>query len=250
MLRWHGSISRVLRRAPRPSSSPRPPFLFGRRVIAPPKVSWCPPVLASTRFDFSFLFLTFFFISYSCSFSFSYPFPMSRQLHQNAAPFGQYSRPRTLSSGDLGGTEAGYASHSTSVFVGGGAVLGGAESNGPNLAELARALRVHMDKVYSAEVLRSLLRRSPVTVSALQSVRKCLKPLSAAEVTRFLVRTVRTYARLEYGSVCASSCLFCVVSCWEVRRISCLRLVAVNSRSTAVQSLSSWWFVFSAATRY
>lgn len=85
--------------------------------------------------------------------------------------FEQYSRPRTLSSGDIGGADDG-----------GGSDL----VTNPTLARLAMALKDHMDKVYSSEVLRCLQRRVPVTLPALQNVWTCLESMPA-EVTNFLV---------------------------------------------------------------
>lgn len=94
----------------------------------------------------------------------------------------QYRRPRTLSGGDFSGVRG--------AGCGAGFGDGGDAFHpvNPSLARLAEALREQMDKLYCSEVLRSLLRRTPVTLSTLLTVRRCLRPLPQEEVTRFLVR--------------------------------------------------------------
>lgn len=107
-----------------------------------------------------------------------YPFFCARSVpspsSQTPTPthFGKYSRPRTLSTGDLKGLHG----------------IGAAEiANHPALEQLIEALEAHTKKAYASEVLRCLLHRKPITVSTLQSVRRCLRPLPMSEVTRFLV---------------------------------------------------------------
>lgn len=110
--------------------------------------------------------------------------------------FGQYSRPRTLSSGDVGGVD---------VDDGGGDGGGGGDYvTNPTLARLATALKSHMEKVYSSEVLRCLQRRMPVTVPALQNVWTCLESMPTEEVTHFLVR-VFVFRSIYVGGTCVPS---------------------------------------------
>ncbi|CAM9970546.1 unnamed protein product [Ectocarpus sp. 4 AP-2014] len=81
------------------------------------------------------------------------------------------------------------------VHGGGGGLRIGGGSGGsgtkmpiiPSLARLTEALREHIDKIYCSEVLRSLLRCTPVTIPTLLTVRRCLRPVPAEEITRFLV---------------------------------------------------------------
>ena len=102
--------------------------------------------------------------------------------------FGQYSRPRTLSAGDIGGL----------VDDGGGRA--GDDATNPTLGRLATALKSHMEKVYSSEVLRCLRRRIPVTLPALQNVSTCLESMPTEEVTHFLVRgLLRSISGVYYG---------------------------------------------------
>lgn len=101
---------------------------------------------------------------------------------QTIPRFGQYSRPRTLSSGDVGGIDFGSGGGG-----GRGGDGGGDHVTNPTLARLTTALKSHMDKVYSSEVLRCLQRRMPVTLPALQNVWTCLESMPTEEVTHFLV---------------------------------------------------------------
>ncbi|CAB1116053.1 unnamed protein product [Ectocarpus sp. CCAP 1310/34] len=105
---------------------------------------------------------------------------------KTAARFGQYCRPRTLSTGDLAMVHGGGGGGG--LRIGGGS--GGSGTTMPivtSLARLTEALRKHIDKIYCSEVLRSLLRCTPVTIPTLLTVRRCLRPLPAEEITRFLV---------------------------------------------------------------
>lgn len=52
---------------------------------------------------------------------------------------------------------------------------------------LTQELEKSMKAVYAAEVLRFLMRRTPVTVPALHQVFMCLKPMPRKEVTRIIV---------------------------------------------------------------
>ena len=107
--------------------------------------------------------------------------------------FGEYSRPRTLSSGDVVGVDVDDGGGGGDGSGGGGGDGCGGGGGGdyvtnPTLARLATALKSHMDKVYSSEVLRCLQRRMPVTLPALQNVWTCLESMPTEEVTQFLVR--------------------------------------------------------------
>lgn len=53
-----------------------------------------------------------------------------------------------------------------------------------------------MDRIYCSEALRSFLRFTPVTLSTLLTVRKCLRPMPPEEVTRFLVRSYEIFISL------------------------------------------------------
>lgn len=100
----------------------------------------------------------------------------TRQQHSKTR-FGQYRRPRTLSAGDLSGVRTGGGDKNAPPPV------------NPSLKRLTEALREHMDKIYCSEVLHSLLRFTPVTLSTLLTVRRCLRPMPPEEITRFLVRS-------------------------------------------------------------
>lgn len=100
--------------------------------------------------------------------------------------------------------------------IGGGS--GGSGGSGttmpinPSLARLTEALREYMDKIYCSEVLRSLLRRTPVTMPTLLTVRRCLQPVPAEEITRFLVREgERGKAAVDFFRLLTGGCLsfFC-----------------------------------------
>lgn len=120
------------------------------------------------------------------------PCKMSTDVTQaTSAQFGQYHRPRTLSTGDLGdmgiGGDGTCSSHSGHGH--GSTNSGGQNSNSSAItfARLAGALESGMEKIHSSEMLRSLLRLQPVTCAALQSVNACLALLPSNEVTRILV---------------------------------------------------------------
>lgn len=65
---------------------------------------------------------------------------------------------------------------------------GAARSKGHRLrSELATTFLEHIDAFASAEILRSLMSVTPVTMPAMLLVRRCLRPLPPKEVTRFQV---------------------------------------------------------------
>lgn len=122
-------------------------------------------------------------------------FPMTMWQQQAKTRFGQYRRPRTLSAGDLSGVRAGGGDRNTPSPV------------NPSLKRLAEALREHMDRIYCSEVLRSLLRFTPVTLSTLLTVRRCLRPMPPEEITRFLVRANTGVCVCMLGSSYASTAI-------------------------------------------
>lgn len=66
--------------------------------------------------------------------------------------------------------------------------------------QLTQALQSHMKAAGSAQMLRSLLRQTPVTPPALRCVEECLRILSSEEVTRFQVRQINlTTDRVSKG---------------------------------------------------
>lgn len=114
-------------------------------------------------------------------------FPMATIWQQQAKTrFGQYRRPRTLSAGDLSAIRTGSGCKNTPPLV------------NRSLKRLTEALREHMDRIYFSEVLHSLLRFSPVTLSTLRTVRRCLRPMPPEEITRFLVRSNIWYGLAFY----------------------------------------------------
>ena len=118
---------------------------------------------------------------------------MTMWQQQAKTRFGQYRRPRTLSAGDLSGVRAGAGDRNTPSPV------------NPSLKRLTETLREHMDRIYCSEVLRSLLRFTPVTLSTLLTVRRCLRPMPPEEITRFLVRSNTGVCVCILGSSYAST---------------------------------------------
>lgn len=142
-------------------------------------------------------------------------FRIWHQQDQAATRFGQYRRPRTLSAGDL------TAAYGSGIRIGGGGSSSGSGRGNsssastpinPAFTRLAEALREHMHKIYCSQVLRALLRSTPVTTSTLLTVRRCLRPVPPEEITRFLVREFA----LQYMFVLKLACYACLQLLWFI----------------------------------